>query len=277
LGHHFHVVPGDSFTPRQAVTDRHSCNCRTRARWTDRKSGAADFVADGEETPGVDHAIGMFRSLGAGLRQFEQLRRCCLYRSNPFDERNRPKNLSAARNRRSAQKKCSAIQDCGGDIAPCAAAVQGVGTIGRIQEFLQDRGAHGYDEARTGQGGSGLNRRGQPATSSIHMPVFDVSEQRPQLSCTRTWDRVQGKKHKACASNVFEPLQAYWFRLYNDFNRFGRNLSSDDQAEPQFRNPPEDIAKLEDAQLERRLMAAHGCGGDVHLESGPTELSHYNV
>jgi multidrug efflux pump len=78
-------------------------------------------------------------------------------------------------------------------------------------------------------------------------------------------------------SAVFDTLQAYLGSVYvNDFNRFGRTYRVYAQAEPQFRNQPEDIANLKMRNL-RGDMVPMGAVADVRFEAGPDRVSHYNV
>ncbi len=90
-------------------------------------------------------------------------------------------------------------------------------------------------------------------------------------------DRVKAKREAVPLSSVFDTLQAYLGSVYiNDFNRFGRTYRVYAQAEPQFRNQPEDIANLKMRNLNGDMVPM-GAVADVRFESGPDRVSHYNV
>jgi multidrug efflux pump len=76
---------------------------------------------------------------------------------------------------------------------------------------------------------------------------------------------------------VFDTLQTYLGSTYiNDFNQFGRTFRVYAQAEPKFRNQPEDIANLKMRNL-KGDMVPMGAVADIRFEAGPDRVSHYNV
>ena len=76
---------------------------------------------------------------------------------------------------------------------------------------------------------------------------------------------------------MFDTLQTYLGSVYvNDFNRFGRTYRVYAQAEPQFRNQPEDIANLKMRNLSGDMVPM-GAVADIRFEAGPDRVSHYNV
>ncbi len=78
-------------------------------------------------------------------------------------------------------------------------------------------------------------------------------------------------------SNIFDTLQTYLGSTYvNDFNRFGRTYRVYAQAEPQFRNKPEDIANLKTRNLSGDMVPM-GAVTNIRFESGPDRVAHYNV
>jgi hypothetical protein len=90
-------------------------------------------------------------------------------------------------------------------------------------------------------------------------------------------DRVKAKREAVPLSKVFDTLQAYLGSVYvNDFNRFGRTYRVYAQAEPQFRNQPEDIANLKMRNLNGDQVPI-GAVADIRFEAGPDRVSHYNV
>jgi multidrug efflux pump len=224
-----------------------------------------------KETPGVDHAIGFS---GLSVQGFVNLSNAAVlfFPLKPFDERT-TKNLSAGAIAGALNKKFSAIQDAVIFAVP-PPPVQGLGTTGGFKLFLQDRGAHGYDElARVT--GEVLNKARQQHELNPYATYTTFQNSVPQLYADV--DRVKAKNQAVPLSNVFNTLQAYLGSIYiNDFNRFGRTYRVYAQAEPQFRNQPEDIANLKMRNL-RGDMVPMGAVADVHFEAGPDRVSHYNV
>jgi multidrug efflux pump len=224
-----------------------------------------------KETPGVDHAIGFS---GLSVQGFVNLSNAAVlfFPLKPFDERT-TKNLSAGAIAGALNKKFSAIQDAVIFAVP-PPPVQGLGTTGGFKLFLQDRGAHGYDElARVTA--EVLNKARQQRELNPYATYSTFQNSVPQLYADV--DRVKAKNQGVPLSNVFDTLQAYLGSVYvNDFNRFGRTYRVYAQAEPQFRSQPEDIANLKMRNL-RGDMVPMGAVADVHFESGPDRVSHYNV
>jgi hydrophobe/amphiphile efflux-1 (HAE1) family protein len=214
-----------------------------------------------KETPGVDHAIGF---TGLSVQGFVNLSNAAVlfFPLKSFDERT-TKNLSAGAIAGTLNKKFSAIQDAVIFAVP-PPPVQG----------LQDRAAHGYDElARVT--GEVLNKARQQRELNPYATYSTFQNKVPQLYADV--DRVKAKNQGVPLSNVFDTLQAYLGSVYvNDFNRFGRTYRVYAQAEPQFRNQPEDIANLK-MRNSRGDMVPMGAVADVRFEAGPDRVSHYNV
>jgi hydrophobe/amphiphile efflux-1 (HAE1) family protein len=224
-----------------------------------------------KETPGVDHAIGFS---GLSVQGFVNLSNAAVlfFPLKSFDER-KTKNLSAGAIAQALNKKFSAIQDAVIFAVP-PPPVQGLGTTGGFKLFLQDRAAHGYDElARVTN--EVLNKARQQHELNPYATYTTFQNSVPQLYADV--DRVKAKNQGVRLSEVFDTLQAYLGSVYiNDFNRFGRTYRVYAQAEPQFRNQPEDIANLK-MQNSRGDMVPMGAVADIRFESGPDRVSHYNV
>jgi hydrophobe/amphiphile efflux-1 (HAE1) family protein len=224
-----------------------------------------------KETPGVDHVIGFS---GLSVQGFVNLSNAAVlfFPLKPFDER-KTKDLSAGAIAQALNRKFSAIQD-GVIFAVPPPPVQGLGTTGGFKLFLQDRGAHGYDElARVT--GEVLNKARQQHELNPYATYTTFQNSVPQL-----WadvDRVKAKQQGVPLSEVFDTLQAYLGSEYiNDFNRFGRTYRVYAQAEPQFRNQPEDVANLKMRNL-KGDMVPMGAVADIRFQAGPDRVSHYNV
>jgi multidrug efflux pump len=188
-----------------------------------------------------------------------------------FEER-KTKNLSAGAIAGALNRKFSAIEDAVIFAVP-PPPVQGLGTTGGSS-----------CTCRTG-------RRMATTSSRASRRVLNKARQQRELNPCTTYstfqnsvpqlfanvDRVKAKNEGVPLSDVFNTLQTYLGSIYiNDFNRFGRTYRVYAQAEPQFRSQPEDIANLKMRNL-KGDMVPMGAVADVHFESGPDRVSHYNV
>jgi hydrophobe/amphiphile efflux-1 (HAE1) family protein len=267
----FHVVPG-GFIPAQDKQYLVGIVQLPDAASLDRtESVVRKISALAKETPGVDHVIGF---TGLSVQGFVNLSNAavCFFPLKPFDER-KSKDLSAAAIAAALNKKFSTIQDAVIFAVP-PPPVQGLGNTGGFKLFIQDRGAHGYDElARVT--GEVLNKARQQRELNPYATYTTFQNSVPQLYADV--DRVKAKREAVPLSSVFDTLQAYLGSVYvNDFNRFGRTYRVYAQAEPQFRNQPEDIANLKMRNLNGDMVPM-GAVADVRFESGPDRVSHYNV
>jgi multidrug efflux pump len=223
------------------------------------------------QTPGVDHEIGFS---GLSVQGFVNLSNTAVvfFPLKPFGERT-TRALSAGAIVATLNKKFSAIRDATIFAVP-PPPVQGLGNTGGFKLYIQDRGAHGYDEL-----------------ARVTAEVLDNARKQPQLDPYSTYttfqnsvpqlfadvDRVKAKRLGVPLSNVFDTLQAYLGSVYvNDFNRFGRTFRVYAQADAQFRSKPEDIADLKTRNLQGDMVPM-GTLADVRFQAGPDRVSHYNV
>jgi len=224
-----------------------------------------------KETPGVDHVIGFS---GLSVQGFVNLSNTAVlfFPLKPFDQRT-TKDLSAGAIAGALNRKFSAIQDAVIFAVP-PPPVQGLGTTGGFKLYIQDRGAHGYDElARVTA--EVLNKARQQHELNPYATYTTFQNSVPQLFADV--DRVKAKRQAVPLSNVFDTLQAYLGSVYiNDFNRFGRTYRVYAQAEAQFRSKPEDIANLKTRNLNGDMVPM-GALADIRFEAGPDRVSHYNV
>src|SRR5580693_580890 len=224
-----------------------------------------------KDTPGVDHVIGFS---GLSVQGFVNLSNTAVlfFPLKSFEER-RTKDLSAAAIAQALNKKFSTIQDATIFAVP-PPPVQGLGTTGGFKLFVQDRAAHGYDElARVTN--EVLNKARQQRELNPYATYTTFQNSVPQLWADVA--RVKAKQQGVALSEVFDTLQAYLGSVYiNDFNRFGRTYRVYAQAEPQFRNQPEDIANLKMRNLNGDQVPI-GAVADIRFEAGPDRVSHYNV
>jgi multidrug efflux pump len=267
----FHAVPG-GFIPAQDKQYLVGIVQLPDAASLDRTEKVVRQISQiAQKTPGIDHVIGFS---GLSVQGFVNLSNAAVvfFPLTSFDQR-RAKDLSAAAIAGSLNKQFGAIQDAVIFAVP-PPPVQGLGNTGGFKLFLQDRGAHGYDEL-----------------ARVTNEVLDKARQQPELNPYATYttfqnsvpqlyadvDRVKAKQQSVPLSSVFDTLQAYLGSVYvNDFNRFGRTYRVYAQAEAQFRAQPEDIANLK-MRNSSGDMVPMGAVADVRFESGPDRVSHYNV
>ena len=78
-------------------------------------------------------------------------------------------------------------------------------------------------------------------------------------------------------TDVYNALQTFLGGLYvNDFNRFGRTWRVMMQAEPEFRDQPDDINRFYVRTVERRHGAAEHAGRRSKPMTGPEVIYRYN-
>jgi multidrug efflux pump len=223
------------------------------------------------QTPGVAHAIGF---TGLSVQGFVNLSNAAVifFPLKPFEERT-TKELSAGAIVATLNKKFGTIREATIFAVP-PPPVQGLGNTGGFKLYIQDRGAHGYDElARVT--GEVLTKARQQRELDPYSTYTTYQNSVPQLFADV--DRVKAKRQGVPLSNIFDTLQAYLGSVYiNDFNRFGRTFRVYAQAEARYRSRPEDISDLKTRNL-RGDMVPLGAVADITFQSGPDRVSHYNV
>jgi hydrophobe/amphiphile efflux-1 (HAE1) family protein len=267
----FHIVPG-GFIPSQDKQYLVGIVQLPDAASLDRTEAVVKQISEiAAHTPGVDHTIGFS---GLSIQGFVNLSNAavCFFPLTSFEERT-TKDLSAPAIAAALNKKFGAIQDAIIFAVP-PPPVQGLGNTGGFKLFIQDRGAHGYDElARVTNEVMSKARQQHELNPYATYTTFQNSV--PQLYADV--DRVKAKQQSVPLSSVFDSLNTYLGSVYvNDFNRFGRTYRVYAQAEPQFRAQPEDIANLK-MRNAHGDMVPMGAVADVRFEAGPDRVSHYNV
>jgi multidrug efflux pump len=267
----FRIVPG-GFIPAQDKQYLIGIVQLPDAASLDRTENVVRQMSElAKATPGVDHVIGF---TGLSVQGFVNLSNAAVlfFPLKPFEER-KTKDLSAAAIVGALNKKFSTIQDAVIFAVP-PPPVQGLGNTGGFKLYIQDRGAHGYDElARVTA--EVLSKARQDHELNPYATYSTFQNSVPQLFADV--DRVKAKQQGVPLSSVFDTLQAYLGSVYiNDFNRFGRTYRVYAQAEAKFRNKPEDIANLKTRNLNGDMVPI-GALADVRFEAGPDRVSHYNV
>ncbi len=267
----FKIVPG-GFIPAQDKQYLVGIAQLPDAASLDRTEEVVRRMSELAKTiPGVDHVLGFS---GLSVQGFVNLSNTAVlfFPLTPFDARTTA-NLSAASIVKELNKRFGSIQDAVIFAVP-PPPVQGLGNTGGFKLYIQDRGAHGYDEL-----------------ARVTAEVLDKARQQPELNPYATYstfqnsvpqlfadvDRVKAKRQGVPLSSVFDTLQTYLGSVYiNDFNRFGRTFRVYAQAEAQFRNKPEDIANLKTRNAGGDMVPL-GALADVRFDAGPDRVSHYNV
>src|SRR5204863_8215843 len=128
--------------------------------------------------------------------------------------------------------------------------VMGLGTIGGFKLFVEDRADLGYDALfQTTQGmiGKGYQTPGQGGLVSTF--TVNVTQLDAEI------DRTKAKTAGVPLQNLFETMQIYLGSLYvNDFNRFGRTFQVIAQADAQFRERSEALARLKTRNAKGQMV-----------------------
>lgn len=187
----------------------------------------------------------------------------------PFEERGSAQ-LSGPAIAAALNQEFGAIQDAFILTVP-PPPVNGLGTIGGFKMFVEDRGDLGYDalarntQALIGKGYQTPGLGGLFSTFTVNVPQLDAEI-----------DRIKAKTQGVPLQNLFEAMQIYLGSLYvNDFNRFGRTFQVMAQADAQFREHPEAIARLK-TRNSKGQMVPLGTLVKVKESHGPDRAMRYN-
>src|SRR5207302_10884275 len=188
---------------------------------------------------------------------------------DPFEDRRTPK-LSGPAIAGELNQRFASIQDAFILTVP-PPPVNGLGTIGGFKLFVEDRADLGYDalfqntQALIGKGYQTTGLGGLFSTFTVNVPQLDADI-----------DRVKAKTQGVPLQNLFETMQIYLVSLYvNDFNRFGRSFQVIAQADAQFRDRPEAIARLK-TRNGKGQMVPLGALVKIKETHGPDRAMRYN-
>jgi len=150
-------------------------------------------------------------------------------------------------------------------------AIRGLGVRAGFEMQLESRGISDVRKlAQVMHQFMGAVRK-DPIITSVS-GVLNVDQPQIYIDLNRTRAKAMGLP----ISNIFSTLQAYLGSLYvNDFNKFGRIYRVQLQAEPKFRENPDDI---------RKIFVRNSAGDMVELssvlhlnfQSGPNVVSRFN-
>jgi multidrug efflux pump len=147
----------------------------------------------------------------------------------------------------------------------------GLGTTGGFKIYVQDRGDLGQDELAKSTHNlinKAMSTPGQGYTFTsytINVPQLDAKI-----------DRVKAKTLGVPLPALNETLQIYLGSMYvNDFNRFGRTFQVLAQAESEFREQPEQIARLKTRNSEGKMVPLSALV-EIKEAYGPERAMRYN-
>jgi hydrophobe/amphiphile efflux-1 (HAE1) family protein len=222
----------------------------------------------GLKQPGVDHSIA-FPGLSISGFSVASNAGIAFFVLKPFEER-KAANLSGPAITAALNQKFGAIQEAFILTVP-PPPVNGLGTIGGFKTYIEDRADLGSDalyknvQNLVGKAGTTPGLSGLFSTYTVNVPQLDADI-----------DRVKAKMQGVPLENLFETMQVYLGSLYvNDFNRFGRTFQVYAQAEAEFRQHAEDIAKLKTRNVAGQMVPL-GTLLRVKETHGPDRAMRYN-
>lgn len=227
-----------------------------------------EMSAIGLKQPGVEAAVA-FPGLSINGFSVASDSGIVFFTLKPFEQR-RAASLSGTAIAGALNQKFSGIQDAF-VLTVMPPAVMGLGTFGGFKLYVEDRSGQGYDalyetvQSLIGAGYKSPALGGLFSTFTVNTPQLDADV-----------DREKAKTEGVPLGNLFDTLQIYLGSLYvNDFNDFGRTYEVIAQADSQFREHPEDIARLK-TRNDQGQMVPLGTLVKVTETHGPDRVMRYN-
>jgi len=222
----------------------------------------------GLKQPGIDSAVA-FPGLSINGFSVASDSGIVFFTLKPFEDR-RGASLSGPAIAAALNQKLSGIQDAF-VLTVMPPAVMGLGTFGGFKLYVEDRAGLGYDslyqsiQSLTAVGYQTPELGGLFSTYTVNTPQLDAEV-----------DREKAKTEGVPLGNLFDTLQVYLGSLYvNDFNDFGRTYEVIAQADSQFREHPDYIARLK-TRNDRGQMVPLGTLVKVTETHGPDRVMRYN-
>ena len=222
------------------------------------------------DTPGVRGAVNIVGFSGASFTQASNAGAIFLV-LDPFEERGRDPNKSAAGIQRELFKRFAGIQDAM-LIVVLPPPVAGIGNAGGFRMMVEDRAGRGpqaLQEAITAM----TSRAAQTPGLSQVFSLFETSTPQLYLDIDRTKAQLLGVN----IPDVFSALQTYLGSSYvNDFNLLGRTFRVVAQATSDERRDPRDVLKIRvrNSSGETVPVGAFTTASD---KSGPFRVPRYNL
>jgi len=154
--------------------------------------------------------------------------------------------------------------------------VRGIGNAGGVKLYVQDQGGAGYlalGDTTNAFIGAAMKEAG-PATGIAAAFSFYRADT-PQLYADI--DRTRAQQLDVPMQNVFDTLQVYLGSLYvNDFNYLGRTYRVTAQADAEFRDDLEDVARLRTRSASGAIVPL-GTILTMKERIGPDRIVRYNL
>ncbi len=188
---------------------------------------------------------------------------------DPFEDR-RSEELSGQAIANALQHKFGEIQDAFIAIFP-PPPVQGLGTTAGFKLYVEDRADLGLDALYTAT--QQLIADGY-ASGELAGLFSSFTINTPQLQADV--DREKAKQQGISLNTLYETMQVYLGSQYvNDFNRFGRTYQVVTQADAEFRDNAQDIARLKTRNANGEMVPL-GAVLKVSETYGPDRVMRYN-
>src|SRR2546426_1076569 len=147
----------------------------------------------------------------------------------------------------------------------------GLGTTAGLEMNLQDRGVNdvqrfaGFVNAFTREANGRPELRGVYSTLRVNTPQLYVQV-----------DREKAKALGISLTDLFQTLQAFLSTLYiNDFNLYGKTYRVQAEAQPKFRQTPEDIGRLYVRGPNQHMVPVSALT-HTQFQAGPSVLTRFN-
>src|SRR3989441_51185 len=147
----------------------------------------------------------------------------------------------------------------------------GLGTTAGLEMNLQDRGVNdvqrfaGFVNDFTREANGRPELRGVYSTLRVNTPQLYVQV-----------DREKAKALGISLTDLFQTLQAFLSTLYiNDFNLYGKTYRVQAEAQPKFRQTPEDIGRLY-VRAPNQPMVPVSALTHTQFQAGPSVLTRFN-
>ncbi len=147
----------------------------------------------------------------------------------------------------------------------------GLGLRAGFEAQLEARGSGDVQEL-AGVMGAFVGQLNQDPTFQGVSGVLNIGQPKVRVNLNQTRAKVLGIP----VGDIYNSLQAYLGSYYvNDFNIYGRVYRVQLQADPEFRDSPEDIRKIQVRNNAGDMVELAGVV-DVTMESGPNVVSRFN-
>ncbi len=189
---------------------------------------------------------------------------------DPFDERTDP-YLSGDAIIGRLQASLADIREAFVIVIP-PPPVRGIGNGGGWKMMVQDRAGLGYAALQDATTQLMMAANQEPGLQQVFSP-FRANV--PQLYVDV--DREKAKMLDVPLDSVFDTLQVFLGSLFvNDVNLFGRTYRLTAQAEAEFRDEPEDIARLKTRNAAGDMVPL-GSVAEIKTIAGPDRVVRYNL